>query len=290
MISSGEHSYDRIGYWSEIKLDIIREYAAAYSKILSAQQKPSLRHIYVDAFAGAGLHKSKTSGEFVAGSPTNALHVEPRFREYHFIDLDQQKVAALETLATQGKDVHVYHGDCNQILLDEVFPRAQWTDYRRALCILDPYGLHLNWNVIAEAGRMRSVEVFLNFPVADINRNVLWRDRQQVANTQIERMNAYWGDDSWKNVAYKPSRQTELWGSPAEEKATNEEVAEAFRRRLREVAGFSNVPSPIAMRNTQNAVVYYLFFASQKPVAADIVRAIFHKYRNHGGSSGAVVD
>jgi hypothetical protein len=29
-------------------------------------------------------------------------------------------------------------------------------------------------------------------------------------------------------------------------------------------------------------VVYYLFFASQKPVAAEIVTDIFSKYRQHG--------
>jgi hypothetical protein len=31
---------DEIGRWSEVKLDIIREYAAAYSTILSAQKSP----------------------------------------------------------------------------------------------------------------------------------------------------------------------------------------------------------------------------------------------------------
>jgi hypothetical protein len=35
--------YDFIGYWSEIKLDIIREYATAYSKIVSAE--PSITSI-----------------------------------------------------------------------------------------------------------------------------------------------------------------------------------------------------------------------------------------------------
>lgn len=37
---------DQIGYWSEVKLDIIREYAKAYSTILSAQQKPALSHLH----------------------------------------------------------------------------------------------------------------------------------------------------------------------------------------------------------------------------------------------------
>jgi hypothetical protein len=38
------------------------------------------------------------------------------------------------------------------------------------------------------------------------------------------------------------------------------------------------------MRNSQGATVYYLFFASQKPVAQDIVEDIFRKYRNGGTS------
>jgi hypothetical protein len=33
-----ELKFDEIGYWSELKLDIIRDYAVAYSTILAAQQ------------------------------------------------------------------------------------------------------------------------------------------------------------------------------------------------------------------------------------------------------------
>ena len=51
--------YDEIGYGSELKLEIIRKYAAAYSKILQAQRSIS-RHVYIDGFAGAGQHISKT--------------------------------------------------------------------------------------------------------------------------------------------------------------------------------------------------------------------------------------
>lgn len=36
------------------------------------------------------------------------------------------------------------------------------------------------------------------------------------------------------------------------------------------------------MRNTMGAIVYYLYFASQKPVAQNIVTDIFNKYRNRG--------
>jgi len=103
-----EPKYDEIGYWSEIKLDIIREYAAAYTRILSSQSSPKFYHIYIDAFAGAGTHISKSTGQ------------------------------------------------------------------------------------------MKSIEIFLNFPVADMNRNVLWRKPDEVSRSQIKRMNRFWGDGSWR--------------------------------------------------------------------------------------------
>jgi len=167
--------FDEIGYWSEIKLDIVKDYASAYSQILAAQTKPSLHHVYIDAFAGAGVHISKATGEYVHGSPTNALLVQPPFREYYLIDIDRQKVTRLRDETKDRKDVHIDEGDCNRILLEKVFPNVRWEQYRRGLCLLDPYGLQLDWKVIETAGKMRSIDMFLNFPVADMNRNVLWR-------------------------------------------------------------------------------------------------------------------
>jgi three-Cys-motif partner protein len=270
---------DQIGYWSEVKLDIIREYAKAYSTILAAQERPRLYHAYIDAFAGAGVHLSKTREGEIPGSPQIAVATEPPFREYHFIDLDGSKVENLRSLFQGRSNVHIYEGDCNRIMLEEVFPKVKYEDYRRGLCLLDPYGLHLDWEVIRTAGQMKTFDVFLNFPIMDMNMNVFWKNPEGVDEADIARMNAFWGDDSWRKVAYR-EEQT-LFG-PVEEKNANETVAEAFRERLRKVAGFSNVPPPIPMRNTTGATVYYLYFASQKPVAQNIVNHIFDKYRNRG--------
>ena len=255
--------FDEINYWSEVKLNIVREYAQAYSTILSAQKESSLNHIYVDAFAGAGVNISKSTGEFVSGSPLNALLVKPPFREYHFIDLDSAKADSLRALTAGRSDVFIYEGDCNTLLLQKVFPRAEYKSYRRALCLLDPYGLHLNWKVILTAGQMKSIEIFLNFPMVDMNRNVLWHNPEKVNPLQKERMNAFWGDDSWYKSAYDTTQN--LFG--LEEKNPNISVVKPFQKRLKTVAGFKYVPEPMPMRNSKNAVVYYLFFASQKPVA-----------------------
>ncbi len=270
--------FDEIGYWSEIKLDIVKDYASAYSRILAAQTKPSLDHVYIDAFAGAGVHISKTTREYISGSPINALLVQPPFREYHLIDIDRQKVELLRELVKNQSDVHIHEGDCNHILLEKVFPNVRYENYRRGLCLLDPYGLQLDWKVIDTAGKMRSIDMFLNFPVADINRNVLWRHPEGVDPADLKRMNEFWGDDSWRQIAYTTKQN--LFGYL--EKEENEVVAEGFRQRLLKVAGFKHAPEPLPMRNTKGATVYYLFFASHKPAAENIITDIFNKYRQRG--------
>ena len=52
----------------------------------------------------------------------------------------------------------------------------------------------------------------------------------------------------------------------------------AWRERLKKKAGFKFVSKPMPMKTKTNSVIYYLYFASQKPVAAGIVDDIFKKY------------
>jgi three-Cys-motif partner protein len=284
---------DEIGYWSEVKLDIVKDYAAAYSKILAAQKyqgRPQFTHCYIDAFAGAGIHVSKNTGEFVLGSPINALLLDPPFREYHFIDLNAEKVEGLrENELVKKRGAVVHHGDCNDVLLKELLPNLTHGSYRRALLMLDPYGINLDWQVVKKAGELKTVELFLNFMVMDMNRTVFWRNWDGVSADRQERMDRFWGDRSWKDVVY--SRETDLFGDEmVTKKAGNEPIVEAYRERLKNVAGFKFVPEPVPMRNEQGSIVYYLFFAAHNPTAGSIVTKIFDKYRDRAaGSAGLKV-
>ena len=242
-----------------------------------------MHHVYIDAFAGAGKHVSKASQEEVPGSPLIAVNTQPPFREYHLIDLDGSRAEHLRGLFRDRPEVHVYEGDCNHVMLEDVLPNVRFDQYRRGLCLLDPYGLHLDWRVIEGAGQSKAIDLFLNFPIMDMNRNVFWHNPEKVGKAGVERMNAFWGDGSWRDVAY--GQEKTLFG-PVEKKAANESIAEAFRERLQKVAGFPKVPEPMPMRNTSGAVVYYLYFASQKPVAQKIVNAIFKKYRDRDAAHG----
>ncbi len=219
--------FDQIGYWSQIKLDIVRDYAKAYSIILAKQ--PRITHVYIDAFAGAGMHQLKGTDELVPGSPLNALSVEPPFKELHLIDLDGAKVSNLRNLVGARPDVFIYEEDCNKVLLSKVFPRVLYSNYRRGLCLLDPYGLTLDWSVLETAGKMGSIEIFLNFPIMDMNRNV-WSNPEGVDPEDLARRTAFWGDDSWRELAYS-EQGTLFGGNDLVKKVNNEQVVEAFRQR-----------------------------------------------------------
>ena len=69
-------------------------------------------------------------------------------------------------------------------------------------------------------------------------------------------------------VVFDRERDLQLRKDRAKEKAD----------RLKKEAGFSFVPKPLAIRNSKNAIVYYLFLASPKAVAERIISDIFHKY------------
>jgi hypothetical protein len=75
---------------------------------------------------------------------------------------------------------------------------------------------------------MKSVEIFYNFMIMDANMNVFMRDPRKVTPEQAARMDAVWGDSSWRTAAYR--KREDLFGE-IEEKATNEHIAEAFRDR-----------------------------------------------------------
>jgi three-Cys-motif partner protein len=267
--------FDEIGYWSELKLEIVENYGAAYTTTFTNTR--NLKKYYIDGFSGAGVHVSRTTGARIEGSPARALKVMPPFDGFYFIDLNADKTDYLRATCGDRPDVHIHTGDASQYLIQQLLPAIQYEKFNRALCLLDPYALQLDWEVILQAGQSRAVDMFLNFPVMDMNRNAIWKNSEKVPQAGVDRMNKFWGDESWRAAAYAESRQTNLFG-PEMVKQGNEQIVAAFRERLKKVAGFGFVPAPLPMRNNRNAVVYYLFFASPRAVAEKIITDIFGKY------------
>jgi len=60
---------------------------------------------------------------------------------------------------------------------------------------------------------MKSVEIFYNFMIMDANMNVFMKNPDKVTPDQAARMDAVWGDRSWRDVAYRQSQ--DLRASPS---------------------------------------------------------------------------
>jgi three-Cys-motif partner protein len=121
--------------------------------------------------------------------------------------------------------------------------------------------------------------MFLNFPVMDMNRNAIWKNPDKATPSGLERMTRFWGDASWKQAAYVENPQQNLFGAAGVIKQDNDAIVAAFRERLKKVAGFKYVAEPLPMKNSNKAVVYYLFFAAANRVADKIISDIFAKFR-----------
>lgn len=279
MSTNDTFQFDEIGRWSELKLEIVEKYGAAYTTAFAGQRGRGLVKYYIDAFSGAGVHISKQTGQQIEGSPARALKVRPPFDHFYFIDMNAEKTAYLSNLCRNRTDVDTVTDDASLYLTQRLLPTIQYEKFNRALCLLDPYGLHLDWEVMRQAGQSRAVDMFLNFPVMDMNRNAIWRNPERAPQGGIERMTRFWGDDSWRLAAYADSAQYQLFSAPDRVKQDNDAIVAAFRERLKEVAGFDFVPEPLPMKNSNNAVVYYLFLASPKAVAEKIIDEIFARYR-----------
>jgi len=271
---------DQVGHWTELKLAILHEYSDAYTKIMK-NQRYIKEYVYIDGFAGAGEHVSRETGDRIAGSPAIALGLPHKFSRYHFIDLDGKRVSYLNALKCDRHDVHVWEGDCNDILLNKIFPQFTYGTYRRALCLLDPYNLNPSWDVVKKAGELGTIEIFLNFMIMDANLNVLFNDPTRADDAQKNRFSVFWGDTSWETIAYQ-EEPPDLFGNKRLNKVTTDNIMKAYRDRLRTVAGFKYVPAPLPMKNTRGVPIYYLFFASQKEAGNRIASDIFKKYRALG--------
>jgi hypothetical protein len=67
-VSGPGFKFDEVGDWSILKLNIIENYAGAYTKAFSKHGQ-HLRKYYIDGFSGAGLHHAKGTRKQIDGSP-----------------------------------------------------------------------------------------------------------------------------------------------------------------------------------------------------------------------------
>jgi three-Cys-motif partner protein len=262
--------FDRIGSWSEVKLEILKAYASAYTQALKNQD---FQTRYIDGFSGAGLAQSKSSDQWVETSPLIAMRVEPAFEELHFVDMNPKKLGYLEEISKNDSRVHVHRGDCNVVVPGLVKKHVRYNKMERALCILDPYDLNLHWETVSSVARTRAADFVINFMIVAANRGVLWRHREASEHAK-EAMTRFWGDTSWEEAAYQEERG--LFG-PIRTKRGNLAIVEAYSRRLLALTPGLKIGTPFPVKTEGNSDIYYLIFGSMKGLGVKIWNEIARK-------------
>lgn len=270
---------DKIGKWSEEKLNLLGKYLNSYTNIMKGQAWCKNGYYYIDAFAGTGKPKSKDEERYIDGSPLAALKIEHPFRSYIFIEQERWRIKKLEKLKEEFNniDIEIKEGDCNRIISKDIVTKIRYENFNRGIIFLDPFGMDIEWSTIENIANTRALEIFINFPVMAINRSILINNPDKLTKDKIGQMNKFWGSPDWMSDIYKET--SDLFG-PRIEKAsqTGESLGNLFKNRLKEV--FPEVTFPLVMKNSNNAPLYCLIFAGHNVTGKKIVENIFKGFES----------
>ncbi len=270
---------DKIGSWSEAKLELLEKYLIAYATIMHNQKQTWLTSFhYVDAFAGTGIHKAKDGGRLIEGSPLRALKVEPAFDVYWFIEVSSLRIERLEQLKLEfpDKDIRIRQGDCNEVLLRELVPQITRESKQRALAFVDPYGLEVEWNTIVQLAEAETFDVFINFSMMGVTR-LLEREKLPSKDT-LNLLNRLMGHTEWVDQIYQSPPQMSLFGEQVivRGKLRTQWLASLYKDYLS--CRFPQVSTPVIMKNTKGSPLYALFLGSHNKTAVKITNDIFRRF------------
>jgi three-Cys-motif partner protein len=273
---------DLIGKWSEEKLELLRKYLSGYVTVLRNQASKGIRGFeYIDGFAGTGKPKSKDKERYIEGSPRVALGLPTPFTKYHFIEMSDWRRARLEALKQEftGLDIEIYPGDCNEVIRSLIVPTLPYSSYKRAIAFLDPFGLALEWETLKAIANTKTIEVFINIPIMDINRNIRRQDKDQIPEESRERITRFWGP-GWDTDFFE--EKVDLFGESRIDlkPQSAKQVGNLYRKRLQQVFPFCTVP--VVLRNSTNAPLYGLVFGGHNKTGLRIAEDIFQKFEKMG--------
>ncbi len=292
--SSDRHDFG--GKWTDDKLLRLKKYLLAYTTIFDRNAGArSFSTTYVDAFAGTGYRTEQKSkcgeAEFelgyadteadtlYKGSARIALEIQPPFKKYIFIDKDRNRARELTILAHQFREdnghIEIRHQEATEFFT-EWCANSNWRK-NRAVVFLDPYGMQVEWDLLASIARTEAIDLWLLFPLG-IGVNRLLPRNELPPTNWATRLTKLFGTDEWLAEFYRIDPQGELFvEEPSVQKtASFNRITRYYVRRLREL--FPGVAdNPLPLYNSKNNPMFLLCFAcSNKKGATTAVRIAQH--------------
>ena len=280
------------GNWTSDKLLYLKKYLDAYTTALKKQR---FELLYIDAFAGTGWLTLKQnqveqselplfsfgappsreedfSINSMEGSARIALHIEPSFNEYIFIEKDAKRFSTLENLRTEFPEQKItcINRDANSYI-KKICDSHDWLRAGlRAVLFLDPFGMSVNWDTINSIANTKAIDLWYLFPLG-VALNRLLKKNGEISGAHKRRINQLLGSEDWYDIFYEVTVKENLFGKSSETVKTADfsQIARYIVSRFEDV--FEGVaPNPKMLRNKKNNPLYLLIFASGNPKGSKI--------------------
>lgn len=276
------------GTWTETKKRVVKQYLDAYQ---TALKNKSFEKWYIDAFAGIGTHSEKhddaptlpleiyghdelamnEDNEFrCKGSPLLALHTNPPFDRYIFIEKEKRRSDALAyTIEDLGigsdNKITIKNADANSCLFD-LCEHLRWKRNIRVVLFLDPFGMNVSWECLKKVASLGCFDVWYLFPTMGVKR--MLPNNAKIPVQWEDRLNFVLGGDGWKNSLYhsKKDKQATLpfeelheensHIQPAKEKEIEQYAVNQMKLLFPFVAD-----NPLSLYNTKSKHIFSLIFA-----------------------------
>lgn len=242
------------GVWIEEKFYYLERYLRVFSVGMKNLWPDQL--YYIDLFSGPGRCLIRENQKELEGSPFLALKYN--FRKYFLFENDPDCLNALtrrvEKLPGEiRKKVEIIPGDCNEEVSKTKFPVSGL-----GLAFIDPTGIsQIAFETVRRLTENRKLDLLINFPEGmGIRMNL-----HHYTRNEENALNTFLGSDRWK----RRFQQT-----PTSFEQACREIANEYLENLAGL-GYLDMDSDwVPVKTNQNALLYYLFFASKHPRGTDL--------------------
>ena len=262
---------------TDIKLDVITQYAELYVKALSGRNFNPKKH-YIDCFSGTGEVKIDT-GNAIDGSARRMLNKD--FQCFHFVEKNSDYIKQLKNQLRDNEKFNkcnFYNADVN-FALPNIVDRIDQS--QRALIFLDPFGLQVKWSTIEKLREFRFLDVFCLFPVHAIKRALPITDNSEGLSLHPDMKKAvcdYFGltENAILETFYEKTGP-DLFGSDmVRRNASTEFISNIFFENLKTF--FPYVHRPIPLERTGKPTLFILFLFSTNN--SERAHALIKKFAN----------
>jgi three-Cys-motif partner protein len=234
--------------------------ARTYAEIVGTAMGRKWKLWWIELFAGPGRLYVRETGEFVPGSPIEAMLIRRPFDGYVFADLDPACAESLRRRVGDGRSVHVLRGDANGAdLLDRIAAIVP----KNVLVVIygDQAGLDLGWPTVQFfIDRYRHLDLLLNLPTEGVVR-ALAAGYETKAATLLDH-------PAPRQLIETPGRK----GPP---------VRDWYCRRL-SAEGFDQIETRAIQIRGRRRDLYDLLMASRNPLAPKFFHEALESFRRRG--------